>query len=116
MIYYEFRTWRKALEYRGGMILKGLYGLFFHCLIMGTVSLLYFVIRQVNAFYRRETIAGCIITLLLFFLSIGWLASFVNERYQRNEAQYKADSLSYELSKFTQMYDTAGANEFNENP
>ena len=104
IIYTSVKQWRLSLRYRLGMFLKGIYGLIFHCLIIGIVSVLYYVIRQVNAFFRRETIAGIVISVLLAGCLSGWMLTFVKERRLRMEAQHKADSLAYDLSKFTQMY------------
>ena len=106
LIYSSFKQWRLSFRYRLEMFFKGIYGLVFHCLIVGVISVLYFVIRQINAFFRRETIAGCIVTFLLALLTMGWITTFVKERHQRVEAQHRADSLAYDLSKFTQMYDS----------
>lgn len=106
LIYTSMKQWRLSLRYRLGMFLKGIYGLLVHCLIIGMVSVIYYVMRQVNAFFRRETIAGCIVTFLLALLTMGWITTFVKERHLRVEAQHRADSLAYDLSKFTQMYDS----------
>lgn len=109
MIYREFRTWRKGTERRLYQLLNGFYGLLFNSLIMGIVSLLIYAARQVNAFFRRETIAAGIVSCLVIALSVGWLTTFVKERHKRVEIQHRADSLAYGLSKFTQMYDSTEA-------
>lgn len=107
MIYREFKTWKEAVKYRFKMLFSALYGVLYLCLIMGIVSVFCYVMRQINAFFRRETKAACIITLIIVVLAAGWIGTFVKERYQRVQAQHVADSLAYDLSKFTQMYDTA---------
>lgn len=105
MIYREFITWRKALEYRFKQFSEGFYGLLVKCLILGLVSLACYLFRVIDAFFRRETIAGCIVTVLLLGMGFGWFSSFIRERQMRVEAQHRADSLSYDLSKLTQMFD-----------
>ena len=107
MIYTEFRTWRMALSYRLRLVLSGFYGLFVFCVIIGIASLFLYCIRQVNAFFRRETIAACIITSILLLMSAGWCGTFIRERQRYVKAQHVADSLAYDLSKFTQMYGNA---------
>ena len=107
MIYREYKTWVDTVKFRVKMLLSGLYGVLCLCLIMGMVSVIYFVIRKVNAFFRRELVAGCIMTAIIALLVFGWVSTFVKERYLRVQAQHTADSLAYDLSKFAQMYDTA---------
>ena len=107
MIFKSFKEWAEALAHSVVMVLSGLYCVLFLCLIMGTVSVIYCVIRKINAFFRREFAAGCIVTAIIACLLFGWVTTFVKERYQRVQAQHVADSLAYDLSKFTQMYDTA---------
>ena len=107
MIYKEFRTWRIVSKLYVKRILNGFYGVFCFCLIMGITSAFLAVIRQVNAFYRRETKAAIIITAIFLLISFGWIGTFVKERRLYVEAQHKADSLAYDLSKFTQMYGNA---------
>ncbi|SEA79992.1 hypothetical protein SAMN04487851_11473 [Prevotella sp. tc2-28] len=105
MIYIEFRTWYKASQYRLKQFSEGFYGLVVKCLLLGLISLLCYLYRVINAFFRRETIAGCIISVILFGVSFSYATSFIKERKLRVEAQYRADSLSYELSKLTQMFE-----------
>lgn len=106
MIYTSFLTWRKAAEYRLRALFTGLYGVIFCIIILGIVSLLCYVARQINAFFRRESVAAGIVTSIIIFLSVGWVLTFVSERHKRIEAQHRADSLAYNLGRFTQMYDT----------
>ena len=106
MIYKEFRTWRIVSKLYVKRILNGFYGVFCFCLIMGITSVFLAVIRQVNAFYRRETKAAIIITSIILLISFGWIGTFVKERRLYVEAQHKADSLSYSLSKLTQQFDS----------
>lgn len=107
MIYTSFLTWRKAAQYRLKALFEGVYGVVFCIIILGIVSLVYYFARQINAFFKRESVAAGIATSIIIFLSVGWVTTFVKERHQRVEAQHRADSLAYSLGKFTQMYDTA---------
>lgn len=104
MIYREFRTWRMATIYRLRQFSEGFYALLVKCFLLGLVSLVCYLFRVIGAFFRRETIAGCIITVLILAMGAGWLTSFIRERQLRVEAQHRADSLSYDLSKLTQMF------------
>ncbi len=106
MIYKGFKSWAEAMRTNLVMFSLGFCGFVLDGLIMGTVSLIACVIRKVNAFFRRETRAAVICTILLCFLIGGWTACFVKERHYRVQAEHRADSLAYDLSKFTQMYDS----------
>ena len=107
MLYRSFKEWAIAVKHSGIMLFNALYCVVWLCLIVGLASLFLFVIRQINAFYRRELVAGCIISTIILLMAAGWMITFVNERHSYIQAQHAADSLAYDLSKFTQMYDTA---------
>ena len=106
MIYKDFRIWAEAVKTNTVLLFLGVCGLLFSCLVMGTMSLLYAVIRKINAFYRRETVAAAIIIFIGAAGCVGFIATFVKERHYRVQAEHRADSLAYDLSKFTQMYDS----------
>lgn len=107
MIYTEFRTWWAGAKHRSKMVFIGALGFIYFSVICGIVSLLYYVIRQVNAFCRREITAACIVCTIILVMSFGWLFTFVKEREGRVIAEHVADSLAYDLSKYTQMHDTS---------
>lgn len=87
------------------VVLVGSLGFLYYGVIIGMVSLVVFACRQVNAFFRREPVAAAIVSVLIIGLSVGWMVTFVHERHQRVTMEHRADSLAYDLSKFTQMYD-----------
>lgn len=107
MIYTEFKTWYEALKYRSRMVFFGSLGFIYFVIIIGAMSIFYYVIRQVNAFFRREIIAGCIISSIMLLMAFGWGYTFVQERYRYSVTQHRADSLSYDLSKLTQMFESS---------
>ena len=106
MIYREFTDWQEEFINRLKQLTQGVFGLLFYVILMGIVSLFVYCGKQIEAFFRRETIAASIVAIVFVLMSVGWTITFVKERHKRVEAQHKADSLSYDLSKFTQMYDS----------
>ena len=94
-----------ALTGAAKMFLTGTYRIVANGIILGIVSLIFYACDKIAAFYRRETVAGVIVTVLLLLLSFGWAFTFVRERSRYVTQQHVSDSLSYELSKFTQAYD-----------
>ena len=101
----SFRGWRVVGRSRGRQLMEGLYGVLVIWLFWGVASLLLYAVRQIEAFCRRETVAALIISVLLVLVCGGWMLTFVRERTAAVNAQHRADSLAYQLSMFTQMYD-----------
>lgn len=75
------------------------------CVILGILSIIRYLWRLFVAFVRRNPIIaiGGFVTVIIFT----WLLTFVQMRSRAVGAEHQRDSLSYELSKFTQMYDSA---------
>ena len=101
-----FRSWRIVGWCRFKQLAEALWAILYVWIVWGILSLFIYIGRQIGAFFRRETIAGCIIVAIIASMGIGWLTTFVKERDRAVTAQHRADSLAYDLSKFTQMYDT----------
>ena len=105
MIYKTSKEWTEAAKERAAQAFNGLFGLLYHVCFMGIVSGLIYVGKQIEAFYRRETVAGVIISVLMTLVLLGWLVTFVAERAEAVKHEHRADSLSYELSKYRQSYE-----------
>ena len=105
MIYKTSKEWMEAARYRVRQFFGGLWGLLYRVLFMGMVSLAVYIYKQIMAFYHRETVAGVIISVLMTLVLLGWLATFVTERAEAVKHEHRADSLSYELSKYRQSYE-----------
>ncbi len=75
------------------------------CVILGILSIIRYLWRLFVAFVRRNPIIaiGGFVAVIIFT----WLLTFVQMRSRAVGAEHQRDSLSYELSKFTQMYDSA---------
>jgi myosin-crossreactive antigen len=74
---------------------------------MGVISLLIFCGKQIEAFCRRETIAAFIIAGVIVLMAAGWIYTFTHERQAVVFAQHKADSISYRLERYLQVYDSS---------
>jgi hypothetical protein len=105
MIYTSFKSWLEALKYYAKSLFWDICGLFVICLIMGMVSVILFVARRLKRGFLRETFACVFLAACLFAVSAGWLTTFVKERHSSVYCQHKADSLAFELSRFTQAYE-----------
>ena len=75
------------------------------CVFLGILSIIRYLWRLFVAFVRRNPIIaiGGFVAVIIFT----WLLTFVQMRSRAVGAEHQRDSLSYELSKFTQMYDSA---------
>ena len=104
MIYKTKKEYYESVKYRLRQFSSGLWGLLFHCLIMGVISLLVYIMNAVKAFFLRERVAGAVIAALFMVMLFGWMVTFVSGRAKAVKYECIADSLSYELSKFTQAY------------
>jgi len=96
----SFRQWRVCL-WAG--VCKFLWGLWriISCLLFGIISFLVLIFKQIGAFCKREFVASLIIGVLFILLVVGWLTTFISERAHRVDAEMQRDSISYELSRYT---------------
>lgn len=105
LLFDDFRQWKVCMlaglsKFSWGLC-RMLTGILF-----GIVSIFVWAYRKVCAFCRREPIAATIVAILLFTMTFGWIYTFVTERHATVTAQHIADSLSYDLSRITQAYDS----------
>lgn len=70
------------------------------CIVLGIISVFWWIVRQIEAFCKREFIASLIIGVLFVLLVAGWLTTFMSERAHRVNAEMQRDSISYELSRY----------------
>lgn len=96
-----FKTFKSWKSYCGSGVCDVCAGLIriFLSLILGVVSIVVAMWKSVKAFWRREFAASLVITAILLVLALGWLATFINERAARVNAEYERDSLSLVLSE-----------------
>ena len=74
------------------------------CLIGAVLSLLRALWRRIVKFvgmYPNIAVGAALVIMALI-----WMFTFASMRAKTVSAEHQRDSLSYELSKFTQMYDT----------
>lgn len=76
------------------------------CLIGAVLSLLMALWRKVVKFVGMYP--NIAVSIALVVIALVWVLTFASMRVRAVGAEHQRDSLSYELSKFTQMYDTTG--------
>ena len=106
LLFETFEEWRTFLWRSVKTCFKGLARIVY-ALLMGVVSLLVFCGKQIEAFCRRETIAAFIIAGIMILMAAGWVYTFTHERQAVVYAQHKADSISYKLDRYMQVYDSS---------
>jgi hypothetical protein len=77
------------------------------CIILGIVSILNYVCKQIGAFCRRESLAAAIIGFVFFVMSVGWISTFMDGRVKVRNAEYQRDSMSIKLDKYLQAYESS---------
>ena len=101
-IFDSFKEWRnylfESVKLFGVGIAKVLYSFVF-----GIISVCVYIGKKIEAFCKRETTAALIIGFVFCAVCVGCVYVFTQERHARVEAQHKADSLSYELGRITQI-------------
>ena len=104
-----FSTFKEWLTFLWGSVRKCVKGFaqILYALLMGVVSLLVFCVKQIEAFCKRETIAAFIIALVILGMGVGWISTFTHERQATVVAQHRADSISYSLERYLQVYDSS---------
>lgn len=103
-----FTTFKEWLTFLWGSVRKCIKGFaqILYALLMGVVSLLVFCGKQIEAFCKRETTASFIIACVILFMAVGWISTFTHGRHEAVLAQHKADSISYQLDRYMQAYDS----------
>lgn len=104
-LFTSFADWCKSMYIHFLQLWDSLAGIFLD-IVFGVVSIALWVERKVNAFCHREPVAATLIAIVFLCMAFGWLYTFVTEREAAVSAQHVADSLSYDLSRIMQAYDT----------
>lgn len=104
-LFSSFADWRKSMYIHFLQLWDSLAGLFLD-IVFGIASLFLWMYKKVCAFCRREPVAAALIAIVFLCMAFGWLYTFVTEREAAVSAQHVADSLSYDLSRIMQAYDT----------
>lgn len=102
LLFDDVRQWRVCL-WSG--VCKAAWGLFriLTCIVLGIVSVFVYIFKQISAFCKREFWASLIIGILIVFICVGWLGTFVKERAARVDAEMQRDKLRYELDSTKQL-------------
>lgn len=74
------------------------------CILFGTLSIIRYFWRLFVGFVRKNPVIA--IVGFMVVIVITWLITFVQMCARAIGAEHQRDSMSYELSKFTQMYDS----------
>lgn len=74
------------------------------CIVFGVISIFIWIIKEIERFCKRETVASVVISCVVIALCAGWTLTFVKERSARVSAEMKRDSLSYELDNMMKQY------------
>ena len=104
-LFTSFADWRKSMYIHFLQLWDSLAGLFLD-IVFGIASLFLWMYNKVASFCRREPVAAALIAIVFLCMTFGWLYTFVTEREAAVSAQHVADSLSYDLSRIMQAYDT----------
>ncbi len=72
------------------------------CLILGVLSVIRWIWRCVVSFISREPVVSLIAFIVILIAT--WLMTFTSMRMRVVGTEHQRDSISYELSKFTQAY------------
>ena len=105
LLFDDFHQWLTCLL---AGIKKFCWGVFriVTCLIGAVLSLLRALWRRVVKFVGMYP--NIAVSIALVVIALVWVLTFASMRVRAVGAEHQRDSLSYELSKFTQMYDTTG--------
>lgn len=103
LLFDDFHQWLTCLL---AGIKKFCWGVFriVTCLIGAVLSLLRALWRRVVKFVGMYP--NIAVSIALVVIALVWVFTFTSMRVRAVGAEHQRDSLSYELSKFTQMYDT----------
>lgn len=102
LLFENFRQWRVCFSAGVSKMVWGICRII-TAIVLGIVSILVWLWRKIVDFVGvnpKFSIATALIVIVLV-----WLLTFVNMRARAVGAEHQRDSLSYELSKFTQAYD-----------
>ena len=75
------------------------------CLLFGILSIIRYLWRLFVAFVRQNPAIAIVGFIIIIILT--WLLTFMQMRARTVGAEHQRDSISYELSKYTQMYDSS---------
>lgn len=91
-VIYSWEDWKIFAEIAIRSFLVGIVRPFW-LIVVGLISLCHYIGCVIGAFAKRE------------FVAVAWLATFVNERSKRVEAEMQRDSIAYILQKKMQLYE-----------
>ncbi len=108
MKYKTKKEWLEAAKFRVNQSCEGIGGFVWQVIILGLWSLWCYVREIINAFFRREPVAGIIFGLFLFAAMIMLLFTFSEGRATKVTLERRVDSLNYELSKYAPVNNNNG--------
>lgn len=102
LLFENFRQWRVCFSAGVSKMVWGICRII-TAIVLGIVSILVWLWRKLIDFVGLNPKFSIITAVIVVVLV--WLFTFVNMRARAVGAEHQRDSLSYELSKFTQAYD-----------
>lgn len=102
LLFDNFKQWRVCFMAGVEKMLWGFCRII-TCIFLGIASILVWLWREFVELVRKNPKVFIIVFTILAILI--WLFTFVSMRARAVGAEHQRDSISYELSKFTQMYD-----------
>ena len=101
LLFENFRQWRVCFCAGVSKMVWGICRII-TAIVLGIVSILVWLWRKLTDFVGLNPKFSIITAVIVVVLV--WLFTFVNMRSRAVGAEHQRDSLSYELSKFTQAY------------
>lgn len=101
LLFENFRQWRVCFCAGVSKMVWGICRII-TAIVLGIVSILVWLWRKLTDFVGLNPKFSIITAVIIVILV--WLFTFVNMRSRAVGAEHQRDSLSYELSKFTQAY------------
>lgn len=95
-IFQNWKDWRDFCEKSFVTLAKGLARVVI-TIVFGIISLLIAAYKVVAKFVRNNAVLS--LSVLCFVVIIGWLASYIGMQAEIKTAEYKRDSLSYQMQR-----------------
>lgn len=102
LLFENFRQWRVCFCAGVEKMVWGLCRII-TCIVLGIISIFVWLWRKLIDFVGINPKFSTITALVI--IALVWVFTFVKMRSRATGAEHQRDSLSYELSKFTQAYD-----------
>lgn len=95
---FKLKEWQGCVNSAIAGIARNVWRLFY-TLALGLFSFIVWLAVSVEEFCKREPKAALIMGIIIVFLTVGWIMSYVNGRAQLLTAQYERDSVIIMLDR-----------------